>query len=115
MTEQEQAFLKSLQNKIDKYNIKKDGKKLTIRDCLPYARNKFVKAHYNDGSPDEIVDIGIETFLYRQSPLLFLEKYAIFELPGVGTLSCKNLYYFQKRNNLLFPLLFHVTLVYLIK
>lgn len=96
MTEQEQAFLKSLQNKIDKYNIKKDGKKLTVRDCLPYARNKFVKAHYNDGSPDEIVDIGIETFLYRQSPLLFLEKYAIFELPGVGTLSCKNLYYFQK-------------------
>lgn len=96
MTEQEEIFLKNIQYKIDYYDIKKDGKKLTIRDCLPYARNKFVKAHYNDGSPDEIIDIGIEAFLYKQSPLLFLEKYAQFELPGIGTLSCKNLYYFQR-------------------
>ena len=98
MTEQEQAFLKSIQNKIDKYDIHnyKTKKKLTVRDCLPYGRNKFVVAHYNDGSPDEVIDIGIESFLYKCSPLLFLEKYAQFELPGVGRLSCKELYYFQK-------------------
>lgn len=96
MTPQEELFLKNLQHKIDKYDIKKDGKKLTVRDCLKYGRNQFVTAHYNDGSSDEIVDVGIEIFLYRQSPLLFLEKYGMFELPGVGSLSCKNLYYFQK-------------------
>lgn len=98
MTDQEQAFLKSIQNKIDKYDIHnyKTKKKLTVRDCLPYGRNKFVVAHYNDGSPDEVIDIGIESFLYKCSPLLFLEKYAQFELPGVGRLSCKELYYFQR-------------------
>ena len=98
MTEQEKAFLKSIQNKIDKYDIHnyKTKKKLTVRDCLPYGRNKFVVAHYNDGSPNEVIDIGIESFLYKCSPLLFLEKYAQFELPGVGKLSCKELYYFQK-------------------
>ena len=98
MTEQEKAFLKSIQNKIDKYDIHnyKTKKKLTVRDCLPYGRNKFVVAHYNDGSPNEVIDIGIESFLYKCSPLLFLEKYAQFELPGVGKLSCKELYYFQR-------------------
>ena len=97
MTEQEQAFLKNLQYKIDKYDIRDiNGEKLTIRKVLPYARNKFVTTHYNDGSPDELIDIGIEIYLYKRSPLLFLEKYAVFELPGIGTLSCKNLYYFQK-------------------
>ena len=98
MTAQEQLFLKSLQEKIDKYDIHnyKTKKKLTVRDCLPYGRNKFVIAHYNDGSPDEVIDIGIESFLYKCSPLLFLEKYAQFELPGIGRLSCKELYYFQK-------------------
>lgn len=98
MTEQEEKFLKSIQYKIDYYNIYnyKTKKKLTVRDCLPYARNKFVVAHYNDGTPDEVIDIGIESFLYKCSPLLFLEKYAQFELPGVGKLSCKSLYYFQR-------------------
>ena len=98
MTEQETQFLKSLQYKLDKYDIHnyKTKKKLTIRDCLPYGRNQFVKAHYNDGTPDEIIDVGIEIFLYKCSPLLFLEKYAQFELPGVGKLSCKDLYYFQR-------------------
>ena len=73
MTEQEKAFLKSIQNKIDKYDIHnyKTKKKLTVRDCLPYGRNKFVVAHYNDGSPDEVIDIGIESFLYKCSPLYF--------------------------------------------
>ena len=98
MTEQEKIFLRNLQDKIDKYEIKdyKTFEKLTIRKCLPYAKNRFVKAHYNDGSPDEIIDIGIEMFLYKCSPLLFIEKYGTFTLPSVGELSCKNLYYFQK-------------------
>ena len=98
MTQQEELFLKNLQAKLDKYDIHnyKSGKKLTVRDCLPYGRNQFVMTHYNDGMPDELIEVGIETFLYRCSPLLFLEKYAQFELPGVGKLSCKDLYYFQK-------------------
>lgn len=98
MTQQEELFLKNLQAKLDKYDIHnyKNGKKLTARDCLPYGKNQFVMARYNDGTPDELIDVGIETFLYRCSPLLFLEKYAQFELPGVGKLSCKDLYYFQK-------------------
>lgn len=97
MTEQEQLFLKNLQNKIDTYDIRDEkGEKLTIRNALKYGRNQFVTAHYNDGSPDEVIEVGIEIYLYKRSPLLFLEKYAVFELPGVGALSCKNLYYFQK-------------------
>lgn len=96
MTEQEKEFLTNLQNKINKYQIKKDGKLLTIRDCLPYGANKFVTAHYTNGDPDELIDIGIEKFLYRQSPYLFIDKYCIFELPGIGVLSCNKLYYFQK-------------------
>lgn len=98
MTRQEVEFLKNLQTKIDKYDIHnyKNGKKLTVRDCLPYANNKFITTHYNDGSPDELINIGIEIFLYKCSPLLFLEKYAQFELPGIGTLSCSKLYYFQR-------------------
>ena len=97
MTEQEQLFLRNLQNKIDTYDIRDEkGEKLTIRNALKYGRNQFVTAHYNDGSPDEVIEVGIEIYLYKRSPLLFLEKYAVFELPGVGALSCKNLYYFQK-------------------
>lgn len=96
MTKQEEEFLKNLKYKLDHYKIKKDGKLLSVRDCLPYARGQFVKAHYNNGEPDELIDIGIEKFLYKCSPLLFLEKYGMFELPGIGEISCKNLYYFQK-------------------
>lgn len=98
MTNQEEEFLTSLKNKIKKYKIKslKTGELLTLKEVLPYARNKFVTAHYKNGDPDEIIDIGIELFLYKQSPLLFIEKYCTFTLPGIGIISCKNLYYFQK-------------------
>jgi len=98
MTEQEQRLINSIKNKIEKYDIHnyKTGEKLTLKECLKYGINKFVVAHYNDGSEDELIEVGIETFLYKCSPLLFIEKYGTFDLPGVGTLSCKNLYYFQK-------------------
>lgn len=98
MNEQEQKFIKSIKDKIEKYDIHdyKTGLKIIPRDCLKYGLNKFVMAHYNDGSPDEIIDVGIETYLYKCSPLLFIEKYGIFTLPGIGNISCKNLYYFQK-------------------
>lgn len=98
MTNQEEEFLISLKNKIKKYEIKslKTGELLTLKEVLPYARNKFITAHYKNGDPDEIIDIGIELFLYKQSPLLFIEKYCTFTLPGIGIISCKNLYYFQK-------------------
>lgn len=98
MTDKEKQFIDSIKNKIEKYNIHnyKTGEKLTVKDCLQYWRNQFVMTHYNDGSPDELIEVGIEIFLYRCSPLLFIEKYGTFELPGVGALSCQHLYYFQK-------------------
>lgn len=96
MNEKELAFKKSIEDKIEKYNIKFNGVKLTFRDVLKYGANKFVVAHYNNGDPDELIDIGIEKFLYKCSPYLFLDKYASFELPGIGEISCSNLYYFQK-------------------
>jgi len=96
MNEKELAFKKSIEDKIEKYNIKFNGVKLTFRDVLKYGANKFIVAHYNNGDPDELIDIGIEKFLYKCSPYLFLDKYASFELPGIGEISCSNLYYFQK-------------------
>lgn len=98
MNEQEKKFVKSIQDKIDKYSIKnyRNGEDLTVRDCLKYGLNKFVMAHYNNGDPDELIDVGIEMFLYKCSPLLFIERYGMFDLPGIGSISCKNLYYFQK-------------------
>lgn len=96
MNEKEKEFKESILKKIEKYNIKYNGKKCTLVDCLRRAKNKFVVAHYNNGDPDEIIDIGIEKFLYQCSPLLFLSKYCTFNLPGIGDISCENLYYFQK-------------------
>lgn len=98
MTSQEEEFLLNLKNKIKKYQIKnpKTNNLLTLKEVLPYARNKFITAHYKNGEPDETIDIGIETFLYKQSPLMFIERFCTFTLPGIGVVSCKNLYYFQK-------------------
>lgn len=96
MSNQAKEYLSNLQKKLDKYEITKDGKRLTVRDCLPYGRDRWVMAHYPNGDPDELIEVGIEMFLYKCSPLLFIEKYCSFELPGIGEIPCNNLYYFQK-------------------
>ena len=64
MTDKEKQFIDSIKNKIEKYNIHnyKTGEKLTVKDCLQYWRNQFVMTHYNDGSPDELIEVGIEIF-----------------------------------------------------
>lgn len=90
MNQKEQEFKQSILDKIKKYEIP-----VSFNECLKYADNQFVTAEYKNGT-SELVNVGIEKFLYQKSPLLFLEKNAVFELPGTGEVSCENLYYFQK-------------------
>ena len=104
MNEQEKRFKESIKNKISKYYIEiKKGQPLTFNECLRHAQNKFIENHYQDGSPAEIVDIGIEKFLCEKSPLYFISKYCTFTLPGVGTISADKLYYYQKEILKKFP------------
>lgn len=91
MTEQERKFKESVLSKIKEYKIP-----TTFNDCLKHANNEFTTAYYKDGS-SELINIGIEKYLYKLSPLLFLEKNAIFDLPGHGEVSCKELYFYQKQ------------------
>lgn len=90
MNEKEKQFADSIKNKIKLYGIN-----TTFENVLKHAKNQFIETTYPDGTT-ELIDIGCEKFLYQMSPLLFLEKWCFFELPGVGKISCKNLYYFQK-------------------
>ena len=90
MTEAELRFSNAIKEKIEKYSIN-----TTYEKVLTHAKNKFVETVYPDGT-SELIDIGCEKFLYKMSPLLFLEKWCFFDLPGVGRISCKHLYYFQK-------------------
>ena len=106
MTKQEEEFLKNLKHKLEFYGIKRaitdpnNPRKrimvpVTVKDCLQRARNKFVVTTYNDGST-ELVDIGVEKFLYQCSPYLFIDKYCFIELPGYGRMPASSLYYYQK-------------------
>ena len=98
MNEIEKKFSDAIKYKIKHYSIN-----TTYEKVLAHAKNKFVETVYPDGER-ELIDIGCEKFLYQMSPLLFLEKWCFFDLPGVGRISCKHLYYFQKelsRRNLL--------------
>lgn len=106
MNEKEKEFINNLKKKIEFYGIQKAIKDpnnsrkrimvpVTIRDCLLRAKNKFVTTTYNDGST-ELVDIGIEKYLYQCSPYLFIDKYCFIELPGYGRMPASSLYYYQK-------------------
>ncbi len=90
MNEIEKKFSYAIKYKIKHYSIN-----TTYEKVLAHAKNKFVETVYPDGER-ELIDIGCEKFLYQMSPLLFLEKWCFFDLPGVGRISCKHLYYFQK-------------------
>ena len=90
MNEIEKKFSDAIKYKIKHYSIN-----TTYEKVLAHAKNKFVETVYPDGER-ELIDIGCEKFLYQMSPLLFLEKWCFFDLPGVGRISCKHLYYFQK-------------------
>lgn len=95
MTEQERKFKESIINKIKEYKIQDNQKDVTINMCLKHAKNKFLVTTYYDGS-QELIDVGIETYLCRCSPYYFISNYCSFTLPGVGELSAKTLYYYQK-------------------
>lgn len=91
MNEKEIAFAKSIKDKIDKYKIA-----TTFKMAVSKGMNKFVKSEYKDGSENEIIDIGIESWLCKKSAYYFISKYTEFVLPGIGEMSASNLYYFQK-------------------
>src|SRR5574344_102312 len=91
MNEKERIFAQSIKDKIKDYSIE-----TTFEEAIKHGANKFIMTHYQDGTPDELIDIGIEKFLSQKSPLYFISKYTIMVLPGVGELSSKCLYYFQK-------------------
>lgn len=95
MTEAEKRFKASILKKIKDYDIKDKKKTITINDCLKHATNKFVTTRYYDGR-EELIDTGIETYLCQCSPYYFISEYCSFTLPGVGELSAKTLYYYQK-------------------
>lgn len=91
MNEKERVFAQSIKDKIKNYSIN-----TTFEEAIKHGANKFIMTHYQDGTPDELIDIGIERFLSQKSPFYFISKYTIMILPGVGELSAKCLYYFQK-------------------
>lgn len=91
MTEKEKKFAQSIMDKIKQYSIP-----TTFNTAISYAENKFVINTYVDGSEPELIDIGIEKWLCKRSPYYFISKYTEFVLPGVGEISSKNLYYFQR-------------------
>ena len=96
MTEQERKFKESILNKIKKYEIKNKKKEpLSFNECLKHATNKFVMTTYYGGE-QELIDVGIETYLCKMSPYYFISKYCSFTLPGSGEFSGESLYYYQK-------------------
>lgn len=97
MNQKEQEFKNNLVKKIDFYNIRdrETEKKLTVQDCLKYATNEFITVEYNDGS-QELINVGIEKYLYKCSPYLFIDKNCYIDLPGKGRMPASNLYYYQK-------------------
>lgn len=95
MTQQEREFKESILNKIAYYKICDKKTPVTINMCLKHAANKFVKTRYYDGR-EELIDVGIETYLCRCSPFYFISEYCSFTLPGSGEFSAKALYYYQQ-------------------
>lgn len=89
MNKQEQEFLSSINNKIEKYKIE-----TTLKEALSKALNKFINTKYNSGIT-ELVDIGIEYFLCKKSPAYFIEQYCFITIPGKGKEPAK-LYFFQR-------------------
>jgi len=89
VNKQEQEFINSIQNKINKYGIN-----TTLKECLAKAKNSFFITTYNS-KKTELVDVGIEFFLCKMSPAYFIENYCFITIPGKGK-EPASLYYFQK-------------------
>ena len=86
MTEAELRFSNAIKEKIEKYSIN-----TTYEKVLTHAKNKFVETVYPDGT-SELIDIGCEKFLYKMSPLLFLEKWCFFDFAVAAHIQ-KNIFF----------------------
>lgn len=96
MNEKEERFKSDTLLKLQKYSIlNKSGSPVTFKECLKHAANKFVETTYNDGTK-ELIDVGIEKYLYQCSPYLYIDRNCFIELPGYGRMPASCLYYYQK-------------------
>jgi hypothetical protein len=76
---------------INKYNIN-----ITFKELIKYAENKFIEQP-NNNKKINLIDIGIEKYLCKLSPLFFISEYCYIELKGRPIMPASNtLYYFQK-------------------
>jgi len=82
-------FLKSIKDKIKKYQIP-----ITTEDAVSMASEQFAQTQYTNGKT-ELVDTGVEKYLCSLSPYYFIASYAWINLPGQGVIPF-NLYYFQE-------------------
>ena len=88
LSQEEQKFIKSVEEKINKWQIK-----TTLKEAFQYASHHLVYTIYNDKSVD-LVDAGVEMYLIKRSFYYFLNKYCVTFLPGVGSFAMSP-YYFQ--------------------
>lgn len=99
MTKQEELFLESIKNKINKFSIP-----ITLKEALEEGKrisnarfggeNILIETTYNNGEK-EIVSPGIEWFLCGKSPLYFINNYCFISVPNIGIIPFKS-YYFQQ-------------------
>ena len=87
MTEQEKAFVASIQNKIKKYEIKTD-----IKSCFRHASGVILNTVYAS-KKTEVVDSGIENFLMSSSFAYWLDNYAMCDVPNKGTVKFDPYFY----------------------
>jgi intein/homing endonuclease len=87
MTEQEKAFVASIQNKIKKYQIKTD-----IKSCFRHASGVILNTTYAS-KKTEVVDSGIESFLMSSSFAYWLDNYAMCDVPNKGTVKFDPYFY----------------------
>ena len=73
-----------------------EERKMTYNAAIRKATGEYHLVYYKDTKTYEYVDSGIEFFLCQNSPYYFLTRYCTITLPGVGEISCNNLYYYQK-------------------
>jgi len=99
MNKQEELFLNSIKNKIEKFSIK-----TTVKEVVEIGKNislqkyenenTLVETKYNNGEK-EIVSPGIEWYLCSKSPYYFVKRYGVISVPNIGIIPF-DLYYFQQ-------------------
>jgi hypothetical protein len=90
LSAQEKEFVKSIEKKIEDYNIP-----TTLEDALSCMSGSFAEVKYND-KKTEVVDAEIERHLCITSFNYFIRKYGIIPLPGKGYVPF-DMYYIQEK------------------